>query len=165
MTIKPRAQLPWGIALALVPGLVAGRGNCPAPTATIPHRPAPAALLLERDDVRREVGASSENDDLNEAQRARLAEIRVQLAGPIAALDPEIQDRLALSGDQRARLAEAEWALATRDDHAGLGTFEDELLRGFAFKRALATVVAEVLTPEQRLELQRLGGRPFPAGG
>jgi hypothetical protein len=159
--------------LALIPGLVAGREALPRHDRFIPHRPAPGAWLLERDDVRLELGVASEWEavslprierSLGEAQRIRLSEIRIQLAGPIAVLDPQVQDRLDLSPDQRARLAEAERSIAVSDDHAILDSYEERLLRGFAFKRALGEVVAEVLTPNQRAELKRLGGRPFPSG-
>ena len=101
---------------------------------------------------------------LDEAQRKRLSEIRVQALGFRALLDPEIATALAITGEQKT----------------GLSVLDREFMQGMAkvmrsgrtMKRDKAALLkeykakaAEILSAEQNTRFAAMEGAPFKGAG
>ena len=101
---------------------------------------------------------------LTPEQAKRLMEIRVQWAGGSAATLPDVQEALALTADQKAKIAD----LQTKMREATMGMMEK--MRNGEIERAdmmpmmqqnnetFKTEVAKVLTADQNAKLKAMGG-------
>ncbi len=110
---------------------------------------------------------------LNEGQMKRLDEIRVQLAGARAVMQPDIQKSLGLSTEQvtkirdlQAKQREANMALGQNQDLSQ----EDRRTRMENNNKVLDAELLKVLTADQNAKLKAMAGKPFkadaqPAGG
>ena len=118
----------------------------------------------QREQARKDLSAI-----LNEAQMKRLGEIRVQLQGTRAVLQPEIQKELGITAEQVAKLQD----LQEKQRQANQALMEkmrnQELSREDAMKsfennnKALDTEMLKVLTTDQANKLKAMGGKPFKA--
>lgn len=130
---------------------------------------------FDRDAMRAEMEAFQKKQDdkikaiVTEDQWNRLGEIRIQLAGPRAALMPEVQKALNLTGAQKNSLD----ALAEKQQQANNelmqrmrdGEIEREQMAELRAQndKILGEEIAKVLTAEQNEMLKKMGGAPFKA--
>lgn len=130
---------------------------------------------FDREGMRAEMEAFQKKQDekmksiVSEEQWKRLGEIQIQLAGPRAALMPEVQKALELTGEQKNSLdalmqkqqvANQELMQRMRD-----GEIEREQLGELRAQndKILGEEIAKVLTAEQNESLKKMGGAPFKA--
>ncbi len=102
---------------------------------------------------------------LTPEQETRLEELRVQWAGPRAATLPDVQAALALSDDQKAKIAD----LMTKQGEANRGLFEkmrNQEIEPADFQSTmqknndiLKTEIEKVLTADQNAKLKTMGGK------
>lgn len=102
------------------------------------------------------------NEVLEPAQRKRLQEIAIQQNGPRALQDPDVVVELALSDEQKAKLAAAV-AENTKAFETGFGEASRETWRERAGELAdqADQRLLGVLTDEQKTKLDELKGEPF----
>ncbi|MGE0001580.1 MAG: Spy/CpxP family protein refolding chaperone [Fimbriimonadaceae bacterium] len=130
---------------------------------------------FDREAMRAEMEAFQKKQDekikaiVTTEQWNRLGEIQIQLAGPRAALIPEVQKSLDLSGSQKnsldalmekQRQANQELMQRMRD-----GEIEREQLGELRAQndKILGEEIAKILTGEQNELLKKMGGAPFKA--
>lgn len=99
---------------------------------------------------------------LDDTQRQRLFEIRLQMQGPPSVLDPDVSRSLALTDDQTGSIKTLDTtylseALRVVQDHPGKGTMEKiAKMRDDRDEKIL-----KVLTDEQRAKFKEMQGTPF----
>lgn len=106
---------------------------------------------------------------LTPAQMKRLGEIRIQLMGARAAMDPEVQKSLGVTADQKTRLdrlmtgmQEANAAVRARMQNGDLSR-EEGMASMTRNTEVLNAEIAKVLTEEQNAKLKEMGGKKFEA--
>jgi Spy/CpxP family protein refolding chaperone len=104
---------------------------------------------------------------LNEKQRARLQEIRLQARGPAALADKEVADSLKLSDDQKTKLTELAEARrkAVRAAFDGAGG-DRTAARGKVAEAAKESAgkMLDVLTTEQKEAFEKMQGKKLDLG-
>ncbi|WP_144240982.1 hypothetical protein [Fimbriimonas ginsengisoli] len=106
---------------------------------------------------------------LNADQMKRLEEIRIQVAGDQAILDPEVQKTLSFTDDQKAKVKEVQdkyrSAMTTMREKMQNGDLDRQGMQE-AMKtnnKVLGEELHKILTPAQADQLKTLGGKPFKA--
>jgi hypothetical protein len=108
---------------------------------------------------------------LTKEQKARLAQVALQLQGPVALFTGEIQKQLGITSEQNLRISQIQ---ADRDAkikqlQASMAAREvrpqDLQSRLDTIQKETSAQVKEMLTEEQQAELQKLFGKPFKVGG
>jgi hypothetical protein len=110
--------------------------------------------------------------ELTPPQRHRLRQVFLQVRGPMAFLEPEVTDALALTDAQRERIRELQ-----TDLFVGPGPFvmpkrpdgppgkPGERFRQPTSPAKVTEQILDELTPEQRTKWQALTGKPFHPSG
>lgn len=102
---------------------------------------------------------------LDDKQEARLAELVIQRAGNRAVLDEKVATKLAVTADQKTKLAALrEKQRASRQGGGQQGQGADrEAARAAREKMAkeLDAEIGKILTEQQKADLKALGGKPF----
>lgn len=100
-------------------------------------------------------------------QMKRLGEIRIQMAGSRAAMDPEVQKQLGITAAQRTRLTTLQRghgdAQRSVMERARGGEIEWSQVREISQRndKALETEIDKVLSQAQKAKLKEMGGKPF----
>lgn len=106
---------------------------------------------------------------LTPEQVKRLKEIQIQLAGPQAILDPEVQKELALDATQTKKVDDLQKGFREANQSVQEKLRNQEIDRTKAAEArktnndALKTELQKVLTSAQAEKLKTLGGKPFKA--
>ena len=96
------------------------------------------------------------NAVLKSEQRQRLKEIRLQLDGVSALLNPKIGKELNLDADQIAKLRAIQTSVSSAPS-AKAGA--DQYLKLLAARKEATAKALEVLTPEQRKKFEKMQGK------
>lgn len=119
------------------------------------------AMQQRQEEARKELATI-----LNESQMKRIGEIRVQLAGTRAVMQPDVQKTLNITTEQitkisdlQAKQGEANRALFQNQDLSQ----EDRRTRMENNNKILDAEILKVLTADQNAKLKALGGKPFKA--
>lgn len=127
-----------------------------------------AAMAKRQEEARKELATV-----LTEAQMKRIGEIRVQLAGVRAVMQPDMQKSLNLTTEQITKISD----LQTKQREANMALFqnqdlsqEDRRTKMENNNKVLDSEIVKVLTADQNSRLKAMGGKPFkadpaPAGG
>lgn len=104
---------------------------------------------------------------LSASQKTRLHQISIQLAGPMAAMMPDVKKAIGLTADQSTKIK----ALQQTEGKANRALFQkmrdgdmdrQAAMDGLKKNRDyLKTAISKVLTAEQLTQLKSLGGAPF----
>lgn len=109
------------------------------------------------------------NRILTEQQRKRLGEIRLQLAGPMALAQPEVQTQLNLTQQQRSQLRELQAANVQKNremmERARAGQLDRTQIRAEREKlqKEATESMLKILTAEQAARWRQMQGAPFQA--
>lgn len=124
------------------------------------------AAMLKRQQEQREQSLKDLGAILNEGQIRRLGEIRVQLAGTRAVMQPEMQKNLGLTTEQITKITD----LQTKQREANMALFqnqdlsqEDRRAKMENNNKILDAEILKVLTADQNSKLKAMGGKPFKA--
>jgi Spy/CpxP family protein refolding chaperone len=105
---------------------------------------------------------------LNDKQRARLEEIKLQARGPAGLADKELQDKLKLTDDQKSKLTELAEARrkAVREAFQGAaGGDRTEARKKIAeASKESSTKMLDVLTTEQKEAFEKMQGKKIELG-
>ena len=123
-----------------------------------------AAMAKRQEEARKELATV-----LSEAQIKRISEIRVQLAGTRAVMQPEMQKSLGMTTEQITKISD----LQTKQREANQALMEkvrnQEMSREDVQKsmennnKILDAEILKVLTADQNGKLKAMGGKPFKA--
>lgn len=124
------------------------------------------AAMIKRQQEQREQSLKELGAILNEGQVKRLGEIRVQLAGTRAVMQPEMQKNLGLTTEQITKISD----LQTKQREANMALFqnqdmsqEDRRAKMENNNKILDAEIVKVLTADQNSKLKAMGGKPFKA--
>lgn len=129
------------------------------------------AMAKRQEEARKELATV-----LTEAQMKRIGEIRVQLAGVRAVMQPDMQKSLNLTTEQITKISDLQTKQRAANQALGEKVRNQEMTREDVMKsmennnKILDAEIAKVLTAEQNAKLKEMGGKPFkadpaPAGG
>ena len=105
---------------------------------------------------------------LNDKQRGRLEEIKLQARGPAALADKELQDKLKLSDEQKSKLtdlAEARRKTVREAFQSAAGGDRTEARKKIAeASKESSTKMLDVLTTEQKEAFEKMQGKKLELG-
>ncbi|HVT12937.1 MAG TPA: hypothetical protein VHE55_11785 [Fimbriimonadaceae bacterium] len=104
---------------------------------------------------------------LTESQVKRLGEIKIQMAGNMAVMDPEVQEALNITDDQKSEMHEAMDQMRENmrpPEGGGDGEPPDFKQMQAQMKKMqddMNAAIGKVLTADQKAKLKAMGGKPF----
>ncbi|HVT13483.1 MAG TPA: hypothetical protein VHE55_14560 [Fimbriimonadaceae bacterium] len=101
---------------------------------------------------------------LNDDQKKRLQEIKLQLRGNTAILDPDVQKELDITDDQKAQIEnlrnQQTAQLRTHMQNGDLGHMKMSVILK-SLRQQLSASLIKLLTPEQSEKFKEMNGKPF----
>ena len=122
------------------------------------------AMAKRQEEARKELATV-----LTEAQMKRIGEIRVQLAGVRAVMQPDMQKSLNLTTEQITKISDLQTKQREANQALGEKVRNQEMTREDVMKsmennnKILEAEIVKVLTADQNSKLKSMGGKPFKA--